>query len=159
MAIRSLVSDIKTVVESIELKTGEAAGVHYLVTTRGLSVPSSLEIALTHTHLVSPGGPSNCRFTLTRGGHETMFAAQLLSRFALAYLPAQSGTLKESWVPLLVAGGPKALARDLEDLKSKAREKAGGFGIVASSRQGGGVMHPVMDGLVAVSIFAFSQLP
>jgi len=98
----------------------------------------------------STGGPPNGTFSLTPEDHETHFAIQVLSRFGLAYLLAQSGTLKDTWVTICAPGGEKAAPPNLNDLELKSEEERQKFlpmRIVASGTRDGAVM----DGLVAVS--------
>lgn len=96
------------------------------------------------------GGPPNGSFSLTTEDHESHFAIQVLSRFGLAYLLAQSGTLKDTWVTICAPGGEKAAPPALDDLELKSEEERAKYlpmRIVATGTRDGAVM----DGLVAVS--------
>jgi hypothetical protein len=118
-------------------------------------VDISLKIDSTDPHH-STGGPPNGSFSLTSEDHETHFAIQVLSRFGLAYLLAQSGTLKDTWVTICAPGGEKAAPPNLEDLELKSEEERQKYlpmRIVASGTRDGAVM----DGLVAVGFICLAS--
>ncbi|KAK4053965.1 hypothetical protein OIO90_003802 [Microbotryomycetes sp. JL221] len=94
----SLVSSVKKVAEELKSRTG--GQVDFLVT--------------------SAGGPPNGKFSLTSEGHEFHFAVQGLSRFALAHLLAESGTLKDAWINICAPGGTKGSPPSLDDLELKS---------------------------------------
>ncbi|ORY89376.1 hypothetical protein BCR35DRAFT_300532 [Leucosporidium creatinivorum] len=131
----SLVSSVKTLADQLKQKTG--GELHYLITTQG--------------------GPPNGTFSLTSEDHESHFAIQVLSRFGLAYLLAQSGTLKDTWVTICAPGGEKSAPPDLEDLELKNEEERQRYLpmriIKAGTRDGA-----VMDGLVSQFSSAFPSL-
>lgn len=129
----SLVSNVKRVAEQLKQKTG-SAGVDYLITTQG--------------------GPPNGKYSLTDEGHETHFAVQLLSRFGLAYLLADSGTLKDTWLTVCAPAGAKSSPPDVDDLELAQAKESNKYGIIASGTRDSAVT----DGLVAHFSSVFPKL-
>ncbi|KAK4054566.1 hypothetical protein OIV83_001060 [Microbotryomycetes sp. JL201] len=97
----SLISSMHKVAEEIKAKTD--GRVDFLITTQG--------------------GPPNGSFSITSEGHEKDFTVQVVSRFALAYLLAESGTLKDTWLSVMAPGGAKAAPPDLDDLELKSEKE------------------------------------
>ncbi|GAA5886206.1 hypothetical protein JCM6882_004298 [Rhodosporidiobolus microsporus] len=103
----SSVKEVKRVADELKAKTG-AKGIDFLVQTQG--------------------GPPNGSYNLTSTtpAHESHFAVQTLSRFALAYLLASSGTLKQAWVNVLAPSGTSGPEPDVDDIElasEKQRKK------------------------------------
>ncbi|KAM0752363.1 NAD(P)-binding protein [Meredithblackwellia eburnea MCA 4105] len=118
----SLVSGIKQVAKTLEEKAGPK-GISYLVQTQGK--------------------PPNGKFGLNSEGHESHFAIQLLSRFALSYLLAESGTLKEAVINVCAPSGPGGTPPDAEDLEMIQANEKGQFGIIKCATRDSNVMDAV----------------
>ncbi|GAA6001394.1 hypothetical protein JCM10207_006645 [Rhodosporidiobolus poonsookiae] len=100
----SSVKEVKRVADELKAKTG-AKGIDFLVQTQG--------------------GPPNGSYNMTSSSpsHESHFAVQTLSRFALANFLASSGTLKQAWVNVLAPSGPKGSEPDLDDIELAKEEE------------------------------------
>ncbi|KAH8924264.1 NAD(P)-binding protein [Atractiella rhizophila] len=93
-----------------------------------------------HFLFQTQGGPPNGQWKETVDGLEHRFAVQILSRFALPYLLASSGTLKESVASLADPGGKteKFDGDDLDLRKVRQSYKLGPIShILASARRDG----------------------
>ncbi|GAA5996711.1 putative short-chain dehydrogenase/reductase [Rhodotorula paludigena] len=99
----SSVNEVKRVAEEIKAKAG-SNGIDYLVTTQG--------------------GPPAGKYELTAStpAHDAHFAVQTLSRFGLAYLLAQSGTLKDTWLSVCAPGGAQGPPADADDIELEKPE-------------------------------------
>ncbi|KDE03702.1 hypothetical protein MVLG_05833 [Microbotryum lychnidis-dioicae p1A1 Lamole] len=124
----SLVSNVQKVVEELKTKAGDK-GIHYLITTQG--------------------GPPNGSFSLTTEDHEKRFAIQHISRFGLAYLLAESKTLKEAWITVCAPSGTNSAAPVLDDLELKDQGMSWIKRFMKQAKQDGAIQ----DGLVS----AFSK--
>ncbi|SCZ88084.1 BZ3500_MvSof-1268-A1-R1_Chr2-1g04178 [Microbotryum saponariae] len=125
----SLVSNVQKVVEELKTKAGDK-GIHYLITTQG--------------------GPPNGSFSLTAEDHEKRFAIQHISRFGLAYLLAESKTLKEAWITVCAPSGTNSAAPDLDDLELKDQGMSWVKRFMKQAKQDGAIE----DGLVSVRLFS-----
>ncbi|GAA5828926.1 hypothetical protein JCM11251_005921 [Rhodosporidiobolus azoricus] len=125
----SSVKEVKRVAEELKVKAG-AAGIDFLVQTQG--------------------GPPNGSYDLTSTtpAHESHFAVQTLSRFALAYFLASSSTLNRNaaWVNVLAPGGKDGPAPKIDDLELAAEEerKKGFFARVGAQMQQDGALADAM---------------
>lgn len=97
------------------------------------------------------GGPPNGGFKLTSENHEEHFAIQVLGRFGLAYLLAESGTLKDTWVTICAPTGKNGSAPNLDDLELKS-EKERNKWVVGRIMATGSNDGAVTDGVVSVSL-------
>ncbi|KAM0745883.1 NAD(P)-binding protein [Meredithblackwellia eburnea MCA 4105] len=121
----SLVANAKAVAEKLISLTQPLGGVHYLVQTQG--------------------GPPNGIYSLTTESHEAHFAIQCISRFALSYLLAKSGTLKEADVS--VSNGGEGKSPDVGDLELLQAKEENKFGIISSSVRDSNVVTGVTKSL------------
>ncbi|KAM0791253.1 hypothetical protein ACM66B_005730 [Microbotryomycetes sp. NB124-2] len=131
----SLISSIGKVADELKQKTN--GQVDFLITTQG--------------------GPPNGSFSITSEGHEKDFTVQVVSRFGLAYLLAESGTLKDTWLSVMAPGGSKAAPPNLDDLELKSdkeRNKWLPMRMLATGTRDGAVI----DGLTAHFSTAYPHL-
>lgn len=86
------------------------------------------------------GKPPNGKFSLNAEGHESHFAIQVLSRFALPYLLARSNTLKEAVVHVCAPNGNSGKAPDTDDLELIHAHDEGKFGFLKCGDRDGNVV-------------------
>lgn len=113
----SLVSGVKAAAKEIEAKSN--GKIDYLVQTQG--------------------GMPNGIYETTTEGIESHFAVQVLGRFALSFILASSGVLKETAISILQPGGSQTTF-DLEDVELTGTKNANRFHSMGK--------HVARDGLI-----------